>query len=130
MDTTTTASTTALAPSVATDSCPWCGATLAAGAEHCPQCDWVRQPKELAGDSEVVKLAVMSLVPGLAHLYKGHVLMGGVILLIIGPAVLALALAVLPASFGTSLIFLPIFMAGVMLHAIQLPRKNAAAKIP
>ncbi len=68
-----------------------------------------------------------SLVPGLGHLYKGYVLMGGVIFFLVGPAVLLLALAVSPVTVGLSLLALPAFLAFVMLHAYRAQDRRAEA---
>jgi hypothetical protein len=113
-----------------TTTCPLCGATLPADAEACNRCDWVRNPMDLSDAGDALKVALLSLVPGLGHLYKGYVALGGIILFIIGPSVLAMALVLAPASFGTSILFLPLFLIGVILHAIQLPRKRIPEKIP
>ena len=66
------------------------------------------------------------LVPGLGHLYKGHVVFGGLILFVFGPSVLALALVVAPATLGLSLLILPPFLGVVMLDAYSTNDVRAA----
>jgi len=66
---------------------------------------------------DLTALWLSLLVPGLGHLYKGHVIFGGLILFVFGPCVLALALVVAPATLGLSLLILPPFVGVVMLDA-------------
>lgn len=69
----------------------------------------------------------LSFVPGLGHLYKGYILMGGVIFFLAGPALLLLALAVSPVTVGLSLLVLPVFTGFVMLHAYRAKDHRAEA---
>jgi hypothetical protein len=58
-------------------------------------------------------------VPGLGHLYKGHVVVGGVIFFLVGPVILTLSLAAASHTLGASLIVPLVFLAAVMLHAYR-----------
>jgi hypothetical protein len=64
--------------------------------------------------------AALSVVPGLGQLYKGHLLPGVLVLCVIGPAYLALVLALVPATRGVSLIFAVIFIGVAAAHAFRL----------
>lgn len=100
--------------------CPLCETTLPDGATECTRCDWVRKVEQPVDVRDQVALA-LSVVPGLGHLYKGHVIFGGLIFFIIGPAILALSLAVLPATLGVSLVIPAVFMGAIMVHAFLAP---------
>ncbi len=100
--------------------CPLCDTPLPDGAAECTRCDWVRVVEKPVDVRDRTAL-VLSLVPGLGHLYKGHIFFGGAIFFIIGPSILALSLAVLPATLGVSIIIPTVFMLGVMVHAFLAP---------
>jgi uncharacterized membrane protein len=99
--------------------CPLCRADLPENAKECTRCDWTPpDPAEERNDFRNLTAMWLSLlIPGLGHLYKGHVIFGGLILFIFGPCVLALALVVAPATLGLSLLILPPFLGIVMLDA-------------
>jgi hypothetical protein len=101
--------------------CPFCGTELPENAQECNRCDWVR-PVMRDESKHLRDLAAiwLSLAPGLGHLYKGHVILGGLIFFIIGPGVLAMSLVVAPATLGVSLLILPLFLGAVMLHAYHI----------
>ena len=57
--------------------CPYCGHLLPKNAERCDRCDWVRGATQTAEGKASDAVAVMfSIVPGLGHIYKGHILAG------------------------------------------------------
>jgi hypothetical protein len=79
----------------------------------------VQPPLETVDHSRDFVALWLSLIPGLGHLYKGHIIIGGLIFFIIGPALLALVLFLTPGTLGLSLLVLPLFLAGVMFHAFE-----------
>jgi hypothetical protein len=99
--------------------CPLCRTELSDGATECTRCDWVvlREPTSEEAFRNRTALWLSLLIPGLGHLYKGHVILGGLIFFVFGPSVLALALVVAPATLGLSLLILPPFVGFVMLDA-------------
>lgn len=107
--------------------CPLCNTELPDGSVFCTRCDWVKpdppSPERNARDWAALWLSMV--VPGLGHLYKGHVLLGALIFFVIGPCVLALGLAVMPATLGLSLVLPAAFMALVMMHAYQADDRRA-----
>ena len=110
--------------------CPLCQTQLSDNARSCTRCDWVDdQPRSALRESQAhtrdVAALYLSLVPGLGHVYKGHLVFGGAILFVIGPLVLALSLSVVPGTLGLSLVIPLIFMLGVMFHAYHTPDKRA-----
>jgi apolipoprotein N-acyltransferase len=96
-------------------------------AESCDNCDWVRTPDTDTAEGQASDLVavMLSVVPGLGHVYKGYKLMG--LVLVIG-AFMALALGALAATatagFGLGLI--PIYWFGVMFHVYGIEDKVAA----
>ncbi|HKP03363.1 MAG TPA: hypothetical protein VJU77_08400 [Chthoniobacterales bacterium] len=105
-------------PPVSSDTmvCPLCGHILPKDAEACDRCDWVRSEHETAEGKASDAVAVMlSVIPGLGHVYKGYKVLG--LLFFVGAigALLAGALAATAtAGFGLGLI--PLYWFGVMFH--------------
>ena len=101
--------------------CPYCGHTLPADAASCDRCDWTRQGKDetAEGKASDAFAVLLSIVPGLGHVYKGYRLLG--LLFVVG-AFMALALGALAATatagFGLGLI--PIYWFAVMFHVYGL----------
>lgn len=102
--------------------CPLCDTPLPDDAQSCTRCDWVREPPKietLASGKNTRDIAAfwLSLVPGLGHLYKGHLLLGSLIFFIIGPLVLAIGVSLAFGTLGLSMIYPLAFMIFVMFHA-------------
>jgi hypothetical protein len=96
--------------------CPLCGHVLPKDAEACDRCDWVRTDTETAEGKASDAVAVMlSVIPGLGHVYKGYKLLG--LFFFIGAigALLAGALAA-TATAGFGLFLIPIYWFAVMFH--------------
>ena len=105
--------------------CPLCRTELPNDAQKCTKCDWVREkPMEaqLEADLHTRDRAAMwlSLVPGLGHLYKGHLVLGGAIFFLIGPLILGLSISGMRDTVGLSMIIPVIFLIAVMMHAYQI----------
>ena len=117
-------------PPVTSDTmaCPLCGHVLPKDAEACDHCDWVRAPDAVTAEGKASDaVAVMlSVVPGLGHVYKGYKLIG---LLFFFGAVGAMALGALAATatagFGLGLI--PIYWFAVMFHVYGIEDRVAPA---
>jgi hypothetical protein len=105
-------------PPVSADTmaCPLCGHVLPKDAEACDRCDWVRADVETAeGKASDLVAVMLSVIPGLGHVYKGYKLLG--LLFVIGAmgALLAGALAA-TATAGFGLFLIPIYWIAVMAH--------------
>ena len=87
---------------------------------ECTRCDWVREPDVPDLQTQDWWAAGLSVVPGLGHLYKGHVLPGALIILVLGPIFLALVLVLAPATLGVSLLLPAIFIGLVAADAFHL----------
>ena len=122
----TDAPTTEPALDVDTMTCPLCGKVLPKDAESCDNCDWVRAPDTDTAEGQASDLVavMLSVVPGLGHVYKGYKLIG--LVLVIG-AFMALGVGALAATatagFGLGLI--PLYWFGVMFHVYGIEDKVA-----
>lgn len=102
--------------------CPLCDAPLPDDAQSCTRCDWVREPLTIETQASGhkrrdVAAFWLSLVPGLGHLYKGHLVLGSAIFFIIGPLILGLSISLVFGTLGLSMIIPAVFMFLVMFHA-------------
>ena len=97
--------------------CPYCGHLLPKDAGCCDRCDWVRGATQTAEGKASDAVAVMfSIVPGLGHIYKGHIFAG--LLWMIGAipvGIFVFLAAFASAGWGLGLFFF--YLAAVMLHA-------------
>jgi hypothetical protein len=110
--------------------CPLCDAALdEKNPTECPKCDWHvgygLRAEESPGNVRDIASVVMSVIPGLGHIYKGHRLTGALYML---GAVFALfaALVASTATAGFGLLLLPLYWAGVMLQVYWLEDRVAA----
>lgn len=103
--------------------CPYCGHTLPANAQACDQCDWTRSATETQqtetetaeGKGSDAMAVILSLIPGLGHMYKGHKLAGFFWMFGAIPAgALVLIAAFASAGFGIGLFF--IYLIACMIH--------------
>jgi len=103
--------------------CPLCGTHLdPAHPNECSKCDWVlgyrRQQQHSQNPSSIRDRAalILSVVPGLGHIFKGHrltgaILMAGTLLIVFFVA------ATVSATAGAVLLLIPTYWSAVMLHA-------------
>jgi hypothetical protein len=105
--------------SISTDTmpCPYCGHTLPKDAQACDRCDWTREATETAEGKASDAVAVMlSVIPGLGHIYKGHRLVGALIMFVGTPMAIGLALLIATFTAGFGGLLLPLWWFGVMFH--------------
>jgi hypothetical protein len=104
--------------------CPLCGTPLdPVHPAECTRCDWVlgyrRQQQERSQSPTAIRdraAAIMSVVPGLGHVFKGHKLVGA--LLMAGTLLVGFFVAAtVSATAGAALLLIPIYWFAVMLHA-------------
>ena len=98
-------------------SCPYCGHPLPKDAERCDHCDWERSATQMEeGKASDMVAVLFSVIPGLGHIYKGHMLAG--ILWMLGAipvGIFVFLAAFASAGWGLGLFFF--YLAAVMLHA-------------
>lgn len=106
--------------------CPLCQTELRDGAGHCTRCDWVLAPPEPSAHKKDWIAAALSFVPGLGHLYKGHLIPGALLLCLLGPLYLIFVFWLVPKTYGLSLILPAFFVIVVGYRAYHLRdvRKN------
>ena len=115
-------------PAIAADTmnCPLCGHVLPKDAERCDRCDWVRRPDTDTAEGKASDwVAVMlSVIPGLGHVYKGYRLLG--LLFVIGAfgAILLGALAA-TATAGFGLLLTSVYWFAVMFHVYGIEDRVA-----
>lgn len=99
--------------------CPLCGTPLTESPHSCTRCDWV-QPEPTTPDTSRWIAAVLSLIPGAGHFYKGHFLEGVALFAVAHLLILPLAVVLMPGTIGLSLLVVPLFLAGSMAHAFLI----------
>ena len=98
--------------------CPYCGHLLPKDAERCDRCDWTRSAttETAEGKASDAVAVLLSIIPGLGHIYKGHRLAGFLWMAGAVPAwIFVLLAAIASAGFGIGLFFF--YLIAVMLHA-------------
>jgi len=104
--------------------CPLCDTPLDPGnPNECPKCDWTlgyrRRQSAPVGTSRDTAAMLLSVVPGLGHIYKGHLLTG--LLFMAGAAFAVVAVSVIATfTMGFGLLLLPLYWAGVMMQVYWL----------
>ena len=96
--------------------CPYCGHLLPKNAQKCDKCDWTRQETETAeGKASDAIAVILSIIPGLGHIYKGHKLAGFLWMAGAIPAgIFVFVAAFASAGFGIGLFFL--YLIACMIH--------------
>ncbi len=108
-----------------TTTCPLCGHALPPNAESCDRCDWVRTPGDTAeGKASDLVAVMLSVVPGLGHVYKGYRLLGLVFVIGAFGAILLGALAA-TATAGFGLALIPLYWFAVMFHVYGIEDRVA-----
>ena len=124
----TDAPTSEMAVAADPRSCPVCGHTLPKDAQSCDRCDWVRTPDSATAEGKASDLVavILSVVPGLGHVYKGYKLLGLLFVLGAFGAILLGALAA-TATAGFGLALIPIYWFAVMFHVYGIEDRVAPA---
>jgi hypothetical protein len=110
-------SQTETAISADTMECPYCGAILPKNATACTNCDWTREATTPAEPKASDAMAILlSIVPGLGHIYKGHRLIGMLLMFLITPVAVAFGFLAAFASAGFGIGILFFYWIAVMFH--------------
>jgi hypothetical protein len=97
--------------------CPYCGHLLPKDAQRCDRCDWTRQATETAeGKASDAMAVLLSVIPGLGHIYKGHKLVGALLMFVGTPMAIAIAALTFTFTAGFGGLLLPLYWFGVMFH--------------
>ena len=108
--------------------CPYCGHLLPKEAQSCDRCDWKHGATETAeGKASDAVAVILSIIPGLGHIYKGHKLAGFLWMAgAIPVGIFVLLAAVASAGFGIGLFFF--YLIAVMLHAYAVDDRVVTPK--
>jgi hypothetical protein len=97
--------------------CPYCGHILPKDAQKCDNCDWTRSAVETAeGKASDAMAVLLSAIPGLGHIYKGHKLVGLLIMFVGTPIAIGIAALTFTFTAGFGGLLLPLWWIGVMFH--------------
>jgi ribosomal protein L40E len=108
--------------------CPRCGHLLPKDAQRCDQCDWKHDATETAeGKASDAVAVILSIIPGLGHIYKGHKLAGFLWMFGAIPVGIFVLLAAF-ASAGWGLWLFLFYLGAVMLHAYGVEDRIVAPK--
>ena len=100
-----------------TKPCPYCGTPLPKNATSCTNCDWtLKETKPAEPKASDAMAILLSIIPGLGHIYKGHRVMGAFILFLITPVAIVFAIIAAVASAGWGILMLIPYWGAVMLH--------------
>ena len=122
----TDAPTSEMAVAADPGSCPLCGHALPKNAQRCDHCHWVRgsSTETAEGKASDVVAVMLSVVPGLGHVYKGYKFLG---LLFVTGAFVAITFGILAAtaSAGFGLFLIPLYWFAVMFHVYGIEDRVA-----
>lgn len=77
------------------------------------------------GTASDMVAVLLSIVPGLGHIYKGHRLVGVLLMFVGTPAAVFGALLLATGTAGFGLFILPIYWIAVMVHVWAIPDRVA-----
>jgi hypothetical protein len=97
--------------------CPQCSHQIPADALVCDRCGWKRTGEEMAeGKASDAFAVVLSVIPGLGHIYKGHTIVGLLLIFVATPMAVGLALLAATATASFAILLLPLYWIAVMIH--------------
>jgi hypothetical protein len=79
------------------------------------------------GKASDMVAVMLSLVPGLGHVYKGYRLIGVLLMFVGTPIAVGLALLIATGTAGFGFFLLPIYWIAVMIHVWAIPDRIAPA---
>lgn len=109
--------------------CPLCGQTLPQEATECDRCDWTRESSSTTaeGTASDAVAAMLSVIPGLGHIYKGHRVLG-VFLMLGAPLAAGLAILAATATAGFGLALGVLYWLGVAFYAYAIDDRVPVAR--
>jgi hypothetical protein len=97
--------------------CPRCDHLLPKDAQRCDRCGCNLDDSEtVEGKASDAFAVLLSAVPGLGHIYKGHKLVGLLLMFVATPMAVGLALLAATATAGFAVLLLPLYWLAVILH--------------
>jgi hypothetical protein len=95
--------------------CPQCGHQIPANAAACEHCGW-RREETAEGKASDAFAVVLSVIPGLGHIYKGHTMVGLLLIFVVTPFAVGMALLAATATASFAVLLLPLYWIAVMIH--------------
>jgi hypothetical protein len=77
------------------------------------------------GKASDMVAVMLSILPGLGHIYKGYRLIGVILMFVGAPMAVALALLIATGTAGFGFFLLPIYWIAVMVHVWAIPDRVA-----
>ncbi len=114
----TDAPTTQTATAAGQMICPHCDHLISANAARCEHCGWQpgHEGEAVEGKASDAFAVLLSAIPGLGHIYKGHTLLGLFIMFIGTPMAVVLSLLAATGTAGFAILLLPIYWIAVIFH--------------
>lgn len=108
--------------------CPQCGQHIPAEAEACEHCAWQRQGETAEGKASDAFAVVLSVIPGLGHIYKGHTMVGLLLMFVATPFAVGMALLAATATASFAVLLLPLYWIAVMIHVYGIEDRVGPAQ--
>ena len=109
--------------------CPECGHEVAPNAQRCDACGTALEPQDTAeGKASDAFAVVLSILPGLGHIYKGYTLPGLLLLFVATPMAIGVALLAATATAGFAILLLPLYWFAVMFHVYSIKDRVDSTK--
>ena len=100
-----------------TTTCPQCAHEIPADVPVCDRCGWKRGEDQSAeGKASDAFAVVLSVIPGLGHIYKGHTMVGLLLIFVLTPFAVGMALLAATATASFAVLLLPLYWIAVMIH--------------
>lgn len=87
------------------------------------------KPDTAEGQASDAVAVLLSVIPGLGHIYKGHNFIGMLLIFVGTPMAAALALLIATGTAGFGIGLLPIFWFAVMFHVYGIEDRAASAAV-
>ena len=105
--------------------CPQCGKHIPAETGACEYCGW-RREESAEGKASDAFAVVLSVIPGLGHIYKGHTLVGLLLIFVLTPFAVGMALLAATATASFAVLLLPLYWIAVMIHVYGIEDRVGA----
>jgi hypothetical protein len=113
-----------------TTTCPHCAHQIPTDMPVCERCGWRRDEDESAeGKASDAFAVLLSIVPGLGHIYKGHTMVGLLLIFVATPMAIGLALLAATATAGFAVLLLPLYWIAVMFHVYGIEDRVGPSQV-
>jgi apolipoprotein N-acyltransferase len=88
------------------------------------------KPETAEGKASDMVAVLLSVLPGLGHIYKGHKLIGLLLIFLGTPAAVGGALLLATGTAGFGILILPVYWICVMVHVYAVQDRVSPTAIP